>query len=69
MVYNKKRGGAAGGVSKKGGPNDRGTFKNQTKIGEATAKRMHEKLGKLKKAAKEEDEIKSNDSDGYGERE
>ena len=79
MVYKriKRGGGSAGPTSesagtngrKAGGPNDRGQFKkNQRgKIGEATAKRMQDKLGKLRKKKNNDndDEIASNDSDAF----
>jgi hypothetical protein len=70
MVYKRtKRGGAPAGMARNGGANDRAGFKNTSKIGEATAKRMQDKLGKLKKGGKDDDdEIKSNESEGYGDR-
>lgn len=66
MVYKRIKKGARPGVSKKGGPNDKGTFK-QGQIGQDTAKRMQDKLGKLKqrRSKDDEDEIKSNESDEY----
>ena len=49
MVYKKmKRGGAKGAAGTRGGPNDKGTFKKGNRVGEVTAKRMQDKLGKLK---------------------
>jgi len=74
MVYKKIKRGAAGPgqASKRGGPNDRTQFKSKGKIGEATAKRMQDKLGKLRKsklADEDDDEIKSNESDAYIDRE
>ena len=67
MVY--KRIKRSGGPSKVGGPNDKKQFKN--KIGEATAKKMQDKLGKMARKGKDkdEDEIKSNESDDYVDRE
>ena len=67
MVY--KRIKRSGNPSKIGGPNDKKQFKN--KIGEATAKKMQDKLGKMARKGKDkdEDEIKSNDSDDYVDRE
>ena len=57
------------GVPSKGGPNDKGSFKKANRIGEATAKRMQEKLGRMKNKGKvDEDEIKSNDSDAWVDR-
>ena len=65
MVYKKmKRGGAKGAEGTRGGPNDKGTFKKGNRVGEVTAKRMQDKLGKLKQK-NDDDEIKSNDSDDY----
>ena len=54
-----------GDPSKQGGPNGTKQFKsgkNQTKLGEAAAKRMQAKLTKIK-AAKHDEEVKSDDSD------
>ena len=69
MVYKRaKKGPATQGKTR--GANGTAQFKNKAKIGEATAKRMHEKLGRLRKAKQdEEDEVKSNDSDAYIDRE
>ena len=68
MVYKRiKRGGGAKGAGKRGGPNDKGTFKND-KIGQDTARKMQDKLGKLrasKQNAADDEEIRSNDSDAY----
>lgn len=71
MVYKKIK--KAGGAAKKGGPNDKGNFK-RNKIGQDTAKRMQDKLGDLRKqkaAARgdDDDEVKSNESDAYIDRE
>ena len=69
MVYKRiKKGGS--NPSSRGGPNDKAQF-NSNKIGEATAKRMQDKLGKLRKSKNkdDDDEIKSNDSDAYVDRE
>lgn len=80
MVYKRiKRGGKASesGAAPRGGPNDKNQFK-RGKIGEATAKRMQDKLSKLKSnkrsgrgaAGKDDDEeIASNDSDAFIDRE
>ena len=66
MGYKRIKRGQTGSAGAKGGPNDKGTFKSRTKIGEATAKRMQDKLGSLKKYnKKDEEEIASNDSDDY----
>ena len=81
MVYKRiKRGGSSRSsevTSGRGGPNDKGQFKkrsgNNKNIGEVTAKRMHDKLDKLKQKTKKDagadDEIVSNDSDEFIDRE
>ena len=65
MVYKRVKRGSESGPGKKGGPNDKAKFKQRNKIGEATAKRMQDRLGKLRKADKDDEEIKSNESDAY----
>ena len=77
MVYKRiKRGGASAGGDEsapaRGGRGGRGQFKQRGGagrgrggIGEATAKRMQDKLGNLRKKKDDDDEIASNDSDAF----
>ena len=65
MVYKRTAQSQKGDPSKQGGPNGSKMFKsgkNQNKLGEAAAKRMQAKLGKIK-AQKHDEEVKSDDSD------